>query len=148
MPDEPIFWNFIACTASALTPNSFANNPKGSPSGNGNNSSSNNSTTINPVSSEEEFEHQFFILRCFVLGTIGCVFSVLVLMFWIYFMYLWRTWDSGMYCLASVRLLNFSLKYTKIVTPTGKYQHTLGKLWHLTPKARGESSKIGHIFTK
>ena len=32
------------------------------------------------------------------------------------------------YIVASVRLLNFSLGYTKLVTPTGKYQHTLRKL--------------------
>ena len=32
------------------------------------------------------------------------------------------------YLVASVRLLNFSLGYTKLVTPTGKYQHTLRKL--------------------
>ena len=47
------------------------------------------------MSAEEEYERQFFYLRVFVLGSIGCVFSTLVLMFWIYFMYLWRTWDSG-----------------------------------------------------
>ena len=49
---------------------------------------------------------------------------------------------------SSVRLLNFSLGCTKLVTPKGKNQHTLRKLWYLAPKAIGEPSKIGHIFTK
>jgi len=95
-------------TASALTPNSFANNARGGPAsgsggasaGNGNvnnnnNSNSHNSTTVNPISAEEDFEHSFFILRMIVLGTIGCVFSILGLIFWVYFVYLWKTWDSG-----------------------------------------------------
>ena len=95
-------------TASALTPNSFANNAQGRPAsgsggalaGNGNvnnnnNSNSHNSTTVNPISVEEDFEHNFFILRMIVLGTIGCVFSILGLIFWVYFVYLWKTWDSG-----------------------------------------------------
>jgi hypothetical protein len=95
-------------TASALTPNSFANNARGGPAsgsggasaGNGNvnnnnNSNSHNSTTVNPISAEEDYEHQFFVLRMIVLGTIGCVFSILGLIFWVYFVYLWRTWDSG-----------------------------------------------------
>ena len=86
-------------TASALTPNSFdGKNGRGESvlTGKGNvNTSAGNTTTINPISAEEEYERQFFLLRVFVLGTIGCVFSVLGLMFWIYFMYLWKTWDSG-----------------------------------------------------
>ena len=32
------------------------------------------------------------------------------------------------YLLSSIRLLNFSLGYTKLVTPKGKNQHTLRKL--------------------
>ena len=50
---------------------------------------------MNPLSAKQEYDRQFFILRVIVLGTIGGVLSTLVLMFWIYFMYLWRTWDSG-----------------------------------------------------
>ena len=56
---------------------------------------SHNSTTVNPISAEEDYERQFFILRMIVLGTIGCVFSILGLIFWVYFVYLWKTWDSG-----------------------------------------------------
>ena len=56
--------------------------------------------------------------------------------------------EEGGYILASVRLLNFSLGYTKLVTPSCKNQLTLRKLWYLAPKAGGEPSKIGHIFTK
>ena len=77
-------------TASALTPHTF-----GAKIQNQNNNSTNTSTTSIPISPEEEYERNFFLLRVFVLGTIGCVFSTLVLMFWIYFMYLWKTWDSG-----------------------------------------------------
>ena len=50
---------------------------------------------MNPISAEEDYERQFFILRMIVLGTIGCVFSILGLIFWVYFVYLWKTWDSG-----------------------------------------------------
>ena len=50
-------------TASALTPNSFANNPRasdtaGKGSANNNSSQSNNTTTVNPMSAEEEYERQ------------------------------------------------------------------------------------------
>ena len=58
-------------------------------------SSPSNTTTAVPLTPEEEYERQFFILRVLVLGTIGCVFSTLLLLFWVYFMYLWKTWDSG-----------------------------------------------------
>lgn len=77
-------------TASALTPNSQAMNTLTvQPTLN------NNSTTINPLTEIQEYERNFYYLRVFVLGTIGCVLSTLALMFWIYFMYLWKTWDSG-----------------------------------------------------
>ena len=50
---------------------------------------------MDPFLLEKEYEKQFLMLRICVLGTIGSVLSSLALMFWIYFMYLWRTWDSG-----------------------------------------------------
>ena len=74
-------------TASALTPNTYFRTT--------NTSAIQNNTSVNAVSEAEEYERNFFLLRVLVLGTIGCVFSTLTLMFWIYFMYLWRTWDAG-----------------------------------------------------
>ena len=82
-------------TASALTPNSFAKSPSVSYNATNQISSTSSVKNITAINAEEEFQRQFFILRVFVLGSIGCVFSTLVLMFLVYFMYLWRTWDSG-----------------------------------------------------
>ena len=82
-------------TASALTPNTYLN-AVGSIRATNTSAIQNSTTTaVNILSEKEEYERKFFLLRVFVLGTIGCVFSTLTLMFWIYFMYLWRTWDAG-----------------------------------------------------
>ena len=43
---------------------------------------------------EEEYQKQFFYLRVFVLGGVGLVLGTLALIFWLYFLYLWRTWDA------------------------------------------------------
>ncbi len=91
--------------ASALTPNSHANHGLNTNSNlgldvaagetlTGNATASSSSTTQNPLTELQEYERQFFLLRVFVLGSIGCVLSTLALMFWIYFMYLWKTWDT------------------------------------------------------
>ena len=34
------------------------------------------------------------MLKVFVIGGIGVVLGSLLVLFWAYFMYLWRTWDS------------------------------------------------------
>jgi hypothetical protein len=75
-------------TASALTPHIIFSKINTT-------SSSSNSSSSVTSSAVADYEYQFFILRVIVLGTIGCVFSVLGLTFWIYFVYLWRTWDSA-----------------------------------------------------
>ena len=79
-------------TASALTPQHGLNETSLSGTSSKNN---NNATTVDPFLLEKQYEKQFLMLRICVLGTIGSVLSSLALMFWIYFMYLWRTWDSG-----------------------------------------------------
>lgn len=48
-----------------------------------------------PPRDEEEYQRQFFLLKIFVLGGIGFVFLILAVIFWSYYMYLWRTWDSN-----------------------------------------------------
>ena len=82
-------------TASALTPNTYLNAVGSIRATNTSAIQNSTATAVNILSEKEEYERKFFLLRVFVLGTIGCVFSTLTLMFWIYFMYLWRTWDAG-----------------------------------------------------
>ena len=105
-------------TASALTPNTYLNAIRGSSATN--TSAIQNSTTsaedlsVNVLSEKEEYERNFFLLRVLVLGTIGCVFSTLTLMFWVYFMYLWRTWDAGKRDSGSVSMPNEDLEIQRV----------------------------------
>ena len=52
--------------------------------------------TKNEAELIEEYRQQFFLLKIFVLGTIGLVLTGLVGLFWAYFLYLWKTLDNSL----------------------------------------------------
>ncbi|XP_040581464.1 uncharacterized protein [Lepeophtheirus salmonis] len=43
---------------------------------------------------EKEYQRNFFFLKVFILGGMCFVLGSLALLFWLYFMFLWRSWES------------------------------------------------------
>lgn len=94
--DDNLIWYASFMNLSHPTPT--GNNPNRSGDGefhdDGRNQSGNTTLSSLIIENREEYQRKFFLLKVFILGGISIVLGTLAVIFWTYFMYLWRTWDT------------------------------------------------------